>query len=56
MLVDEEYGLRHVEHALIKRALTWMDKNGAESKIVKAAAENEQAFGFHKKYGFSKSG
>jgi ribosomal protein S18 acetylase RimI-like enzyme len=52
IFVDEEFRGFGIGDALIKRALAWMDAEGAESKIVEVASGNEQAFGFYKRYGF----
>jgi ribosomal protein S18 acetylase RimI-like enzyme len=41
-----------VGDALIRKALTWMEEEGAESKIVEVSFGNENAFGFYAKYGF----
>ena len=38
--------------ALVRRALAWMEKNGAEEKVVQVAAGNEDAFDFYARYGF----
>ncbi len=38
--------------SLMKRALCWMDQEGAMAKIVEVASGNEEAFCFYAKYGF----
>ena len=52
MFVDEKFRGLGIGEALVKRALAWMDKKGAESKIVEVAAGNEQAFSFYRRFGF----
>jgi ribosomal protein S18 acetylase RimI-like enzyme len=52
IFVGEKFRGYGIGDALMKRALAWMDEQGAESKIVEVAAGNEQAFGFYKRYGF----
>jgi len=41
-----------VGDALMRKALAWMDKQGAVDKIVEVGVGNEQAFGFYSRYGF----
>lgn len=36
----------------MKKALCWMEQEGAVQKIVDVGAGNEAAFGFYAKYGF----
>jgi diamine N-acetyltransferase len=38
--------------ALMKKALNWLDHNGALEKIVEVGSGNEAVFGFYSRYGF----
>jgi ribosomal protein S18 acetylase RimI-like enzyme len=37
---------------LMRRALAWMDRQGAQAKKVGVAAGNEEAIAFYRRYGF----
>ncbi|KHD36718.1 acetyltransferase [Clostridium acetobutylicum] len=39
---------------LMTRALKWLDKNGADNKIIGVAEGNEKVLEFYKRYGFYK--
>ena len=52
IFVDETFRGFGVGDVLISKAMAWMDREGAESKIVEVAAGNEDAFGFYARYGF----
>ncbi|MGA2386480.1 MAG: GNAT family N-acetyltransferase [Candidatus Bathyarchaeia archaeon] len=41
-----------VGDALLRKALAWLDAEGAETKVVEVGAGNEDAFGFYARYGF----
>jgi len=41
-----------VGDSLLRKALEWMDEEGAESKVVEVGAGNEEAFGFYARYSF----
>jgi GNAT superfamily N-acetyltransferase len=52
IFVNAVYRETGIGGSLIKKALSWMDKEGAAAKIVEVVAGNEQAFGFSARYGF----
>jgi diamine N-acetyltransferase len=52
IFVDSDYRGSGVGDSLMKKALCWMDQEGAVSKIVEVASGNEEAFCFYAKYGF----
>lgn len=52
IFVDAGYRGLGIGDSLIKNALSWMDNEGAEAKIVEVGAGNEQAFSFYARYGF----
>lgn len=50
--VDPDFRGLGVGDGLISKALSWMDQEGAELKIVEVGAGNEGAFAFYARYGF----
>jgi ribosomal protein S18 acetylase RimI-like enzyme len=50
--VDPDYRRRGIGETLTRRALAWMDAQGAESKVVTVAEGNERVFRFYAKFGF----
>lgn len=50
--VAQDHRRLTVGDALMRKALAWMDAEGAESKIVEVGAGNEEAFSFYARYGF----
>jgi ribosomal protein S18 acetylase RimI-like enzyme len=53
IFVEAEYRSRGIGTGLMKQALEWMDRSGAEKKRVFVADGNEQAYGFYRRFGFS---
>ena len=52
IFVDSNYRGLGIGDSLMKKALCWMDQEGATAKIVEVASGNEEAFCFYVKYGF----
>ena len=52
IFVDSNYRGSGMGDSLMKKALCWMDQEGAVAKIVEVASGNEEAFYFYAKYGF----
>ncbi len=52
IFVGSNYRGLGIEDSLMKKALCWMDQEGAVTKIVEVASGNEEAFCFYAKYGF----
>jgi diamine N-acetyltransferase len=52
LFVDKNYRLTGIGDALIRKAIDWLDNEGATSKIVEVSVGNEEAFGFYERYGF----
>ena len=52
IFVVADYRGLGIGDSLMKKALCWMDQEGAVEKIVEVASGNEQAWGFYAKYGF----
>lgn len=52
LFIEEGYRGLGIGDSLIKSSLSWMDANGAETKLVSVAAGNEDAFRFYARYGF----
>lgn len=50
--VSEKYRGIGIGDALMRKALAWMDQNGAETKVLEVTVGNEQAYGFYGRYGF----
>jgi ribosomal protein S18 acetylase RimI-like enzyme len=52
IFVGANYRGSGIGDSLMKKALCWMDQEGAVAKIVEVASGNEEAFCFYAKYGF----
>jgi diamine N-acetyltransferase len=52
IFVDANYRGLGIGDSLMKKALCWMDREGATAKIVEVASGNEEVFCFYAKYGF----
>jgi ribosomal protein S18 acetylase RimI-like enzyme len=50
--VNKPYRRIGVGTVLMQNTLAWMDRKGAEKKIVEVAVGNEEAFGFYRQCGF----
>jgi diamine N-acetyltransferase len=52
IFINEVYRGLGIGDSLMKKALSWMEEEGAVAKIVEVGAGNEQVFGFYARYGF----
>jgi diamine N-acetyltransferase len=52
LYVVKEYRRHGIGNEMMKRALEWLDKNKAKSKIVAIGDGNESVIGFYNRYGF----
>lgn len=50
--VDEDFRGQGIGETLAKRALNWMDEQGADSKMVVIAVGNEEVLSFYARFGF----
>lgn len=52
IFVSEAYRGLGIGESLLKKALRWMDQNGAKEKLVEVGTGNEKAYGFYARHGF----
>ena len=52
MFVEESFRGCGIGSELVRRALAWMERAGATSKVVIVAHANEEALAFYKRFGF----
>jgi ribosomal protein S18 acetylase RimI-like enzyme len=52
VFVSEGYRRLGIGEALMRRALAWMDQNGAVEKTLEVTVGNEPVFGFYGRFGF----
>lgn len=52
IFVESDYRGLGIGATLMKKALEWINQEGAIEKIVEVSVGNEQAWGFYAKYGF----
>lgn len=52
VFVEEDYRGRGIGAELLKRAVAWLNENGAKKKQVSVAAGNESVVGFYRNLGF----
>jgi ribosomal protein S18 acetylase RimI-like enzyme len=52
IFISEKYRGLGIGESLMKKALTWMDENGAIEKVLEATVGNEQVYGFYGRFGF----
>ena len=52
LYVEAAYRRMGIGSELMKRALAWMDEQGAKERTLMVAVGNEAAFGFYSRYGF----
>jgi diamine N-acetyltransferase len=52
IFVSAQYRGLGVGDTLMRKALAWMEQNGATEKVLEVTVGNEQAYGFYAHYGF----
>ena len=52
IFVNSNYRGLGIGDALMRKALAWMDQNGAAEKVVEVSVGNEGAWAFYGRYGF----
>jgi ribosomal protein S18 acetylase RimI-like enzyme len=52
IFVLEAYRGLGIGESLMRRALAWMDQNGAAEKVLEVTVGNEQVHGFYGRFGF----
>jgi ribosomal protein S18 acetylase RimI-like enzyme len=52
IFIEEHWRCRRIGTELMRRALAWLDKMGAASKVVSVMCENEAAMAFYRRFDF----
>ena len=52
IFIDEDWRGQGVGTELMRRALAWLNKMGAKSKVVSVMCENEKALAFYRRFDF----